>query len=52
MLLKHGARTDLRDKSGMTPLDFARRILKKRPGDPSAAEMVRLLEAANRKPAS
>jgi ankyrin repeat protein len=51
LLLKYGARIDLRDRSGMTPLDMARHIQKKHPNDPASAEMVRLLEAAEQQSA-
>ncbi|MEC4720155.1 ankyrin repeat domain-containing protein [Noviherbaspirillum sp. CPCC 100848] len=48
MLLRYGARTDVRDKHGSTPLDVARRALQRFPGDPRLPENIRLLEAAER----
>jgi ankyrin repeat protein len=49
LLLKHGARTDVRDQDGRTPLDIARSMLQKHPADPASAEMVQLLEVVERK---
>ncbi len=51
MLLRHGARVDVRDTGGMTPLDFARRLQEKYPNEPNRAEVVRILEEATKKPA-
>lgn len=48
LLLKHGAHADVRTVGGLTPLDIARKAQKGHPDDP-AAEMIRLLEAAERK---
>jgi Ankyrin repeats (3 copies) len=48
LILKHGARTDVRDKDGKSPLDVARRAREKFPNDPKYEEMVRLLETAQR----
>lgn len=48
MLLKHGARPDVRDGDGMSALDLARRELQRYPNDPNRAEVVRLLEAVSR----
>ena len=50
LLLKYGARTDVRDEDGRTPLDLARRSQSRYPNDPYTAETIRLLEAAERKP--
>jgi hypothetical protein len=41
MLLKHGARTDIKTVDGETPLDLARRLAAQ--GRPGAAESVKLL---------
>ncbi|MEW5756759.1 MAG: ankyrin repeat domain-containing protein [Pseudomonadota bacterium] len=46
ILLRHGARLDVRDTGGMTPLDFARRLQEKYPNEPQRAEVVRILEEA------
>jgi hypothetical protein len=46
VLLDFGARPDLRDAKGRTPLDLARQSQKQFPDDPDAAERVRMLEAA------
>jgi hypothetical protein len=46
LLLKHGARVDLRDADGQTALDLARQIQQQHPGEPNRAEVVRLLEGA------
>lgn len=46
VLLDFGARPDLRDAKGRTPLDLARQSQKQFPDDPEAAERVRMLEAA------
>lgn len=51
LLLKFGARTDVRTESGLLPVDLARSEQQKRPDDPAANEMVRLLEAPANKPA-
>jgi len=48
VLLEHGARTNVRDARGQTPLDLARKYQNRFPDDPEAAEKVRLLEAAER----
>ena len=50
LLLKYGARTDVRDEDGRTPLDLARRSQSRYPNNPYIAEKIRLLEAAERKP--
>jgi hypothetical protein len=44
LLLKYGARADLMDTQGQTPLDIARHVQAQKPSDPNAAEMVRLLK--------
>ena len=49
LLLKYGARTDVRDEDGRTPLDLARRSQSRYPDNPHIAETIRLLEAAERK---
>jgi hypothetical protein len=49
LLLKHGARIDIRDEDGMTPLDLARHMQQKYPNNPNLPETIRLLEAAERK---
>jgi hypothetical protein len=49
MLLRHGARVDLRDDDGRTPLDLARLAQQKHPTNPHIAETIRLLEEAQRK---
>lgn len=46
VLLDFGARPDLRDAKGRTPLDWARRSQQRFPDDPEAAARVRMLEAA------
>ena len=46
LLLTYGARTDVRDEDGRTPLDLARRWQSRHPNDPHTAETIRLLEAA------
>lgn len=51
ILLRHGARLDVRDTGGMTPLDFARRLQEKYPNEPNRAEVVRILEEAEKTPA-
>lgn len=50
LLLKHGARLDVRDAEGHTALDLARQIGDQHPGEPNRAEVVRLLEEAAAKP--
>lgn len=52
ILIKHGARTDLRDSDGRTPLDLARQAWQKQPTNPNIAETVRLLEDAQEKSTS
>jgi hypothetical protein len=52
LLLKHGARTDVRDADGHTALDFARQIQQQHPSEPNRAEVVRLLEQATQPTAS
>jgi hypothetical protein len=49
LLLKHGARTDIRDKWGHTPLDSARFMDKKFPGNPGRKEIIIILEGKNKK---
>jgi hypothetical protein len=51
LLLKHGARADVRDADGQTALDLARLIAQQHPGEPNRAEVVRLLEDARPKQA-
>jgi len=51
LLLAYGARPGVRAAGGLTPLDFARMQLSRRPDDRGAAEVIRLLEAAERQPA-
>jgi hypothetical protein len=46
LLLRHGARVDIRGQSGLTPLDLARQMQQKYPGDVVRAEIVKTLEAA------
>jgi hypothetical protein len=48
ILLRHGARADLRNLAGMTPLDYARQEHGKYPNEPKYAEAVRLLEEAEK----
>jgi ankyrin repeat protein len=48
MLLRHGARPDLRNRAGMTPLDYARQEQGKFPKETKYAEVVRLLEEAEK----
>jgi hypothetical protein len=48
MLLRHGARVDVRGTDGMSPLDYARREQQKALNDPNRAEIVRLLEEAEK----
>lgn len=50
LLLRYGARTDVRDQDGNTPLDVARRALKRFPDDPNLPKNIRLLEAAEHGP--
>jgi hypothetical protein len=52
LLLQYGARTDLRDTNGQTPLDWARRMQLKKLNEPKAAEVVRLLESHYQKSAN
>jgi hypothetical protein len=47
LLLKYGARTDLRDSKGMTALDIARSIQQKNSGESKAEKLVQLLESTN-----
>jgi hypothetical protein len=49
VLLDFGARVDVRDAKGQTPLDWARRWQSRFPDDPEGVEKVRLLEAAERR---
>ncbi|MEW5754923.1 MAG: ankyrin repeat domain-containing protein [Pseudomonadota bacterium] len=51
ILLRHGARADMRDTEGLTPLDLARIAQEKYPNEPQHAEVVRILEEAKKKPA-
>jgi Ankyrin repeats (3 copies) len=44
LLLKHGARVDVRDRDGKTPLDVARGAREKFVNNPNHEEMLRLLE--------
>jgi hypothetical protein len=46
LLIKHGARTDVRDSNGMTPIDVARSIQSKYPQQQKATDMLRILESA------
>ena len=48
LLLEHGARVGVRATNGLTPLDVARKAQARRPDDPRMAEMIHLLEAAER----
>ncbi len=49
LLLKHGARLDVRDETGDSPLDYAIMLLRKFPNQPNRAEVVRLLEEAEKR---
>lgn len=49
ILIKHGARVDLRDSDGRTPLDLARLAQQKHPTNPNIAETIRVLEEAQEK---
>lgn len=49
VLLDFGARADVRDAKGQTPLDWARRWQSRFPDDPEGVEKVRLLEAAEQR---
>lgn len=49
ILLRHGARVDLRDSDGRTPLDLARLAQQRHPANPNIAETIRLLEEAQAK---
>jgi hypothetical protein len=49
LLLKHGARADVRTLGGIRPLDIARKAQKRHPDNPAATEMIDLLEAEERK---
>ncbi len=51
MLLRHGARPDIRHKESVTPLDYARQMQQKYPNEPNRAEVVRILEEATKKQA-
>ena len=51
ILLRHGARADMRDTEGLTPLDLARIGQAKNPNEPNRAEVVRILEEAEKTPA-
>lgn len=51
LLLRHGARADMRDTEGLTPLDLARIGQAKHPNEPNRAEVVRILEEAEKTPA-
>lgn len=44
MLLRHGARADVRDVEGMTPLDSARRLQQKYPNETDRLEIIQILE--------
>lgn len=46
LLLKVGAKVNVRDADGRTPLDLARLVQEKRPDNSQIAEIIRLLEAA------
>jgi hypothetical protein len=48
LLLKHGARPDIKNRTGVTPLDYARQWQQKFPAEPNHAEVVRLLEEAEK----
>lgn len=52
LLLKLGARIDVRDADGKTPLDLARLPQEKHPHNSKTAETIRLLEDAQSKPGS
>lgn len=52
LLLKLGARTDVRDADGKTPLDLARLAQEKHPNNSRTAETLRLLEQAQFKSGS
>lgn len=49
LLLRHGARLDVRDTNGISPLEFAHRQQQKYPNDPQRTEIVKLLEASIKK---
>lgn len=49
MLLRHGAKVDLRDEDERTPLDLAQMVQQKRGSDSNIDETVRLLKAAQHK---
>ncbi len=44
LLLRHGARVDVRDEDGNTPLDLARRALQQHRHNPALPETILLLE--------
>jgi hypothetical protein len=46
MLLRHGARVDVRDALGDTPLDYARKLQQQMPTEPARAAVVKMLETA------
>lgn len=46
LLLKYGARVDVKDARGLTPLDVARRMKTRYPSQLARMEMIRLLESA------
>lgn len=48
MLLRHGARPDVRDADGMTALDLARQMQQKHPSDSRRVTIVRLLEEVHK----
>jgi hypothetical protein len=48
LLLRHGARPDIKNRIGVTPLDYARQWQQKFPADQNHAEVVRLLEEAEK----
>ncbi len=52
LLMKHGARVDVRDADGRTPLDFAREMQQKHPTEPNRAEVVRRLEETEKQPSA
>ncbi len=52
LLLKYGAKVDVRDTHGRTPLELARLVQTKRQDDSQLAETIRLLETAQNKPRS
>lgn len=49
MLLAQGARVDVADKTGLTPLEFARLLQRQHPQEPDRFAIVAALEAAGRR---